>query len=135
MALFRLLAGSGLRFLNVRGAGDCTPLHAALRANNPLAATILLDLGADETVRDGQGNMPLHLAASFLQPCTTALLQRLSGRGHCMLNTHGANDRTALHTALQAQNAAAAAALLELGTEAVKADYNHNMLHVITPRG
>jgi len=118
MNLFRLLAGRGLRFLDVCGALECTPLHAALRDNNPLAATILLDLGADETVRDGQGNMPLHLAATFLQPCTTALLQRLSGRGRCMLNTHGGNGRTALHIALQAQNAAAAAALLELGTEA-----------------
>lgn len=137
MALFRLLAGRGLKHLNVRGAQDCTPLQSSLRANNPLAATILLDLGANETVRDGQGNMPLHLAASFLQPCTTALLQRLTGRGHCMLNTHGANDRTALSSALKAENAAAAAALMELGTEALKGSRwgKHCNSGSATPRG
>mmetsp|Transcript_82479 Transcript_82479/g.128773 ORF Transcript_82479/g.128773 Transcript_82479/m.128773 type:complete len:113 (+) Transcript_82479:438-776(+) len=70
-------------------------------------------------MRDGQGNMPLHLAASFLQPCTTALLHRLSGRQFSMLNAHGAEDRTALNTALRSQNPAAAAALLELNAQAL----------------
>lgn len=69
-----LLQADGVNLNQESGPRHETPLCAALRANQPLKAQMLLEAGADPNLADGQGVSPLALAAEKLNPSLCRLL-------------------------------------------------------------
>lgn len=64
--LQKLLAGKPP--LNERDEDGLTPLHIAVNAGKVDCVGLLLEAGADRTVRDRQGRIPLDLAAKVAEP-------------------------------------------------------------------
>lgn len=56
----------------------CTPLHFAVRCNRANIVGLLLDLGADATIRDSRGKTPLGYASAETDP---AIVDRLVAAG------------------------------------------------------
>ena len=64
--------------VNVRSAGDFTPLHKAAMNGNLEIAKLLLDGGADVNATDGSGKTPLQCAAEKGHQEVWALLRQRS---------------------------------------------------------
>ncbi len=136
--------------VNARDRNGDTPLHVAVRANDQVSGEMLLARGADvfspnvsgesalkaaltrmggrqdwvlnsNVIKsaDGSGNTPLHLAAEWQ---LTALIPYMTEKG-ADLNARNANGETPLFSAVKADSAAAAIALMD-GTGDKKADIN-----------
>jgi ankyrin repeat protein len=67
--------------VNVRSAGDFTPLHKAAMNGNLEIATLLLDGGADVNAVDGSGKTPLQCAAEKGHQEVWALLRQRAAPG------------------------------------------------------
>jgi ankyrin repeat protein len=67
--------------VNVRSAGDFTPLHKAAMNGNLDIAKLLLDGGADVNATDGSGKTPLQCAAEKGHQEVWALLRQRSAPG------------------------------------------------------
>lgn len=53
--------------LNTSDRAGRTPLHDACRSGRPESVALLLKYGADPTLKDKQGNTPLHACSEFLE--------------------------------------------------------------------
>ena len=87
-----------------------TPLHVAAFQGDVAMVSLLLDNGADiESLRNFNGDRPLHVAVSYNRPDVVVLLL---ARG-AMVDARDASGRTALHMAAGKGYAAVAKVLLE----------------------
>jgi ankyrin repeat protein len=97
-----------------------TPLHYAIRGkNSSINARHLIQLGADPTIANKEGDTPLHLAARYEEIETIGLILE---NEQVDINSPGDNGRTALHCAIKARKPNTARYLLKKGADPKIAD-------------
>jgi ankyrin repeat protein len=89
--LLRFLANRGMS-LNRRDASGSTPVHAAVAVNSDLLG-VLLELGADASIQNGNGDTPLHVACRQAKLMTVKTLVQ-----HGLdVNARNRDGQTSLH--------------------------------------
>ena len=115
--------------VNARDRRGDTPLHKSMywegRVDGIRVAAALLADGADVDARNDRGLTPLHRVAwRFRRDASMVSLLAEAGAD---INATDAAGRTALHWAVQADNPAVAARLLELGADVAARDDSGNV--------
>ena len=103
-------------YVNCRNAKEQTPLHliCSQRLSDPIERLIKLFVsvcGADVTIRDGNGDQPIHISA---QAGCTNVITTLIVDYDCNPHSKGFKNRTLLHQALERGHTSTAKALIEV---------------------
>jgi len=118
--------------LDVRGSGDETLLHVAVRFGHVTIAEMLLRRGLSANVPDRFGDTPLHLAA---RRGSVELIRLLVDRG-ADVSARAIDGRTPLMEAASSGNYEAAALLVHAGAPVAAANCNgRTALHCAAIRG
>ncbi len=109
--------------INDRNQDGETLLLVAIRANNVNAVRLLLEKGADPTIRNNKGETPFYVAVRKHTAC--GILHLLLESGKVDINeTTTEQGRTALYMTVKKSNTAAAEFLLSKGAKPNVADEN-----------
>ncbi|XP_046651126.1 serine/threonine-protein phosphatase 6 regulatory ankyrin repeat subunit B-like [Daphnia pulicaria] len=98
-----------------------TAVYLAIVAKNMTTARHLLTKGADPTISDENGIIPLHLAACHAT--TTDIIKLILKNNLLDINSRDVNGWTPLHHAIGASNLITARYLLEKGADPATRDY------------
>jgi len=79
--------------INLKDKDLSTPLHLATKANRPNVVKVLVQHGANITIRDTAGKSPLHYAMQMVSVCMSHVLlsYNLQGYTDCAhaIQSHG----------------------------------------------
>lgn len=99
LQFLELLLLADKTLLNRKGESGLTPLCKAVKSNQFVLAKFLLDQGADQTIPDDEGDLPIHWAASSNDKklCELLFSEELK-------DSKGYNGNTPLHYAVDSGN-------------------------------
>ena len=107
------LSGSNLKtFLNQTNSAGLTPLHLGVQHEHEQIVQRLLDNGANPSLPDPHGNLPIHIAAAT---GNVLIGEKLLHKRKEDVNAKGENERTPLHEACAHGRQPMAEKLLTLG--------------------